>query len=142
MEELEQLRIFIEGGDMNAALTLLDELDDMNRDALIRNIKSHMVRLLQHLIKRDVEGQTPRSWETTIANALDDIYDLNHRRKSGSQIAPDDELAGVLAEAWRRVLRETSAELQQEPRDLTALVNRDELLDRALSMIISHDPRL
>jgi hypothetical protein len=35
MEELEQLRIFIEGGDMNAALTLLDELDDMNRDAPI-----------------------------------------------------------------------------------------------------------
>src|SRR5688572_17322082 len=99
MEELEQLRIFIEGGNMHAALELLDELDDMDRDALIRNIKSHMVRLLQHLIKQDVEGKSTRSWDTTIANALDDIYDLNHRRKSGSQIVPNDELADVLAEA-------------------------------------------
>ena len=140
MEELEQLRIFIEGGDMNAALTLLDELDDMNRDALIRNIKSHMVRLLQHLIKRDVEGRTTRSWETTIANTLDDIYDLNHRRKSGSQIAPDDELASVLAEAWRRALREASTDMQQETRDLAELVHRDELLSQGLSMITSHDP--
>ena len=139
MEELEQLRIFIEGGDMHAALELLDELDDMNRDALIRNIKSHMVRLLQHLIKRDVEGKTTRSWEITIANALDDIYDLNHRRKSGSQLVPNDELADVLAEARRRALREASVEMQQETRDLAVLVNRNELLSRALSMITSHD---
>jgi hypothetical protein len=140
MEELEQLRIFIEGGDLPAALELLDELDDMNRDALIRNIKSHMVRLLQHLIKRDVEGKTTRSWETTIANALDDIYDFNHRRKSGSQIIPHDELTDVLAEAWRRALRQASTEMQQETRDLETLVNRDELLTQALSMITSYDP--
>lgn len=141
MEELEQLRVFIEGGNMHAALELLDELDDMNRDALIRNIKSHMVRLLQHMIKRDVEEQTTRSWETTIANALDDIYDLNHRRKSKSQIIPDDELIEVLDEAWQRALREAAAETQQEMRDLAALVKREELLSRAFSMITSHDPR-
>jgi hypothetical protein len=140
MEELEQLRIFIESGNMHAALELLDELDDMNRDALIRNIKSHMVRLLQHLIKREVEGKSTRSWDTTIANALDDIYDLNHRRKSGSQIVPNDELADVLAEAWRRALREASTETQQETRDLAELVNRDELLSQGLSMITSYDP--
>ncbi len=140
MEELEQLRIFIEDGDVHAALALLDELDDMNRDALIRNIKSHMVRLLQHLVKRDIEGKTTRSWETTIANALDDIYDLNHRRKSGSQIVSNNELADVLAEAWRRALREASADMQQETRDLAALVNQGELLSRALSMITSYDP--
>lgn len=140
MEELEQLRIFIEGGDMHAALELLDELEDMNRDALIRNIKSHMVRLLQHLIKRHVEGKTTRSWETTIANALDDIYDLNHRRKSGSQIVPTDELADVLTEAWRRALREASEEMRQETRDLAVLVNQDDLLGRALSMIADHAP--
>jgi len=140
MEELEQLRTFIEGGDLPAALELLDELDDMNRDALIRNIKSHMVRLLQHLIKRDVEGKTTRSWETTIANVLDDIYDLNHRRKSGSQIVPNDELADVLAEACRRALREASTEMQQEIRDLEALVNQDELRSRGLSMITGYEP--
>lgn len=140
MEELEQLRLFIEGGDVHAALELLDELDDMNRDALIRNIKSHMVRLLQHLIKREVEGKTTRSWETTIANALDDIYDLNHRRKSRSQIIPRDELTDVLAETWRRALRQASTEMQQETRDLETLVNRDELLRQALSMITSYDP--
>jgi Domain of unknown function DUF29 len=140
MEELEQLRIFIEGGNMHAALELLDELDDMNRDALIRNIKSHMVRLLQHLIKQDVEGKSTRSWDTTIANALDDIYDLNHRRKSGNQIVPNDELADVLAEAWRRALREASTEMQQETRDLAEQVNRDELLSQGLAMITSYDP--
>ena len=140
MEELEQLRIFIEGGNMHAALELLDELDDMNRDALIRNIKSHMVRLLQHLIKQDVEGKSTRRWDTTIANALDDIYDLNHRRKSGNQIVPNDELADVLAEAWRRALREASTDMQQETRDLAELVNRDELLSQGLAMITSYDP--
>jgi hypothetical protein len=65
---------------------------------------------------------------------------LNHRRKSGSQIVPNDELADVLAEAWRRALREASTERQQETRDLAELVNRDELLSQGLAMITSYDP--
>jgi hypothetical protein len=41
-EELEQLRQFLETGQLDAAFSLLDEMDEMSRDDKIHKIQSYM----------------------------------------------------------------------------------------------------
>ena len=51
MEELCELRRYIEMGDTAAALALLDEMDEMSKDDKIQKIASFMRVLLVHMIK-------------------------------------------------------------------------------------------
>jgi hypothetical protein len=54
-EELANLRHHIQYGQQTEALAIVDELDDMSRKAIVRNIRSFLARLLTHLIKNQVE---------------------------------------------------------------------------------------
>ena len=60
-EELEQLRQYLETGQLDAAFGLLDEMDEMSRDDKIHKIQSYMHVLLVHLIKQTVERRTTPS---------------------------------------------------------------------------------
>jgi len=66
-EELEQLRQYLETGQLDAAFGLLDEMDEMSRDDKIHKIQSYMHVLLIHLIKQAAEHRTTPSWDRTIA---------------------------------------------------------------------------
>ena len=61
-EELEQLRQYLETGQLDAAFGLLDEMDEMSRDDKIHKIQSYMHVLLVHLIKQAAEHRTTPSW--------------------------------------------------------------------------------
>src|ERR687885_1315946 len=73
MEELWELRRYIETGDTAAALALLDEMDEMSRDDKIQKIASFMRGLLVHMIKQAVEHRTTKSWKVSIRHALRQI---------------------------------------------------------------------
>jgi pentatricopeptide repeat protein len=81
MEELWELRRYVEAGDVDAALALLDEMEEMSRDDKITRIRSYMKVLLIHLIKQAVEKRTSRSQDVSIRNALDEIVTHNKRCK-------------------------------------------------------------
>ncbi|MGF1517800.1 MAG: hypothetical protein ACFCVB_08360 [Nodosilinea sp.] len=49
------LRRSLVEGRYRDALVLVDELEGMGRQTILRNIESFLVRLLQHLIKNQVE---------------------------------------------------------------------------------------
>ena len=51
MEELAQLRQLLIAGNTMEAIALIDELEEMSKKAIIRNIESYLVLLLAHLIK-------------------------------------------------------------------------------------------
>jgi len=42
MEELWELRRYVEAGDVDAALALLDEMEEMSRDDKITQMRSYM----------------------------------------------------------------------------------------------------
>jgi hypothetical protein len=110
MEELWELRRYIEAGDVDAALALLDEMEEMSRDDKITRIRSYMKILLAHLIKRTVEKRSTRSWDVSIRNALDEITTHNKRRKAGGWYLTRDELVETLHEAYELALDRAALE--------------------------------
>ena len=60
-QELLELRSLLESGRYSEALAVVDELEDMSKQAILRNIESFLVRLMVHLIKYQVENRLTRS---------------------------------------------------------------------------------
>ena len=83
MEELLQLRTYIEQGRYADALKLIGEMEEMSKDDKINKIVSFMEILLLHLIKQAAEKRTTRSWNVSINNCLRQIARINKRRRSG-----------------------------------------------------------
>jgi hypothetical protein len=113
MEELWELRRYVEAGDVDAALALLDEMEEMSRDDKITRIRSYMKVLLTHLTKQAVEKRTSRSWDVSIRNALDEIATHNKWRKAGGRYLTHDALVRhcerrmrwlSIALPWRRLV--------------------------------------
>ena len=68
-------------------------------------IRNFMTVLLVHLIKREVEHRTIKSWEVSIRNAVREIRHTNRRRKSGTDRLSRDELREELEEAYPSAAR-------------------------------------
>jgi Domain of unknown function DUF29 len=104
MEELWELRRYVEAGDVDTALALLDEMEELSRDDKITRIRSYMKVLLTPLIKQAVEKRSSRSWDVSIRNALDEIATHNKRRKAGGWYLTRDALVETLREVYELAL--------------------------------------
>ena len=113
MDEIWELRQALEAGDMQAALTIVDEMEEMSRDDKIQKIASYMRGLLVHKIKQAVEGRSTKSWEVSIRHALRQIATVNQRRKSGGRYLNDDDLFALLAEVYESALDWSSLEAHE-----------------------------
>ena len=90
MEELVELRQLIVSGNTTEAITLIDELEEMGRKAIIRNIESYLLILLAHLIKYQAEQRITNSWLASIVNAVVRIKKLNQRDRNSYYIKASD----------------------------------------------------
>ena len=140
MEELWELRRYIETGNYEAALALLDEMEAMSRDDKITRIESFMEILLLHLIKRAVEHRTTKSWDASILNARDQILRLNKRRKAGGWYLNEHELYEALEEVYDTALRRAALEAFEgihTAEQLTAMHDRAQVLEKAWATVRS-----
>jgi hypothetical protein len=138
MEELFQLRSYIERGLYEEALTLIGEMEEMSRDDKINKIESFLDVLLLHLIKKHAEKRTTRSWEGSIRNAVDMIHRTNKRRKAGGYYLNRDELQEAVEESWNTALRRASFEVLEGRYDefeLARMVDAGKIKDEALRLI-------
>ena len=110
MEELFELRSHIEQGNYAEALNLIGEMEEMSKDDKINKIFSYAEILLIHLIKKDVEKRTTRSWDASIRNSVYRIKYVNRRRKAGGYYLTENELKGVIEDAWPTALLIASLE--------------------------------
>jgi len=139
-EELEQLRQYLETGQLDAAFGLLDEMDEMSRDDKIHKIQSYMHILLIHLIKQAAEHHTTPSWDRSIRHALFWIPRINRRRKAGGWYIAADDLREALDDVYEHALDSAAAEAlggEHTAASLGTLVDRDALLVQAYEMIIA-----
>jgi hypothetical protein len=139
-EELEQLRQYLETGQLDAAFGLLDEMDEMSRDDKIHKIQSYMHVLLIQLIQQAAEHRTTPSWDRTIRNALFWIPRINRRRKAGGWYIPADGLQEALADVYEHALDSAAAEAlggAHTAASLGALIDRERVLAQAYEMIIA-----
>ncbi|MEH2058038.1 MAG: DUF29 family protein [Nostoc sp.] len=76
-QELIDLRTFIQEGRYADALAIVDELEGMSKQAILRNIQAYLKILLIHLIKNQVEQRLTGSWANSIRNSIREIKKLN-----------------------------------------------------------------
>jgi len=138
MEELLTLKDLLLKGDIQGALVLVEELEEMSRDDKINTIRSYAVILLLHLIKQQAENRTTRSWELSIRNAVRGIQTKNKRRKAGGFYLNSEELRLAIEEAYSEAIDRASMEVEEgryETSELEQRVNQEVVINRAMTLI-------
>ena len=138
MEEILTLKELLLKGDIPGSLAVVEELEEMGRKDIIKTIRSYAIVLLIHLIKRQVEKRTTRSWDVSIRNSIREIQRENKRRKSGGYYLDHQELMETLEEAYLNAIDQASLEVSEgiyEAKELEKLANREELLNQAFQLI-------
>ncbi|MBF0225725.1 MAG: DUF29 family protein [Desulfobacterales bacterium] len=110
MEELYEIRKYIEEGNYNDALSVLGEMEEMSRDDKINKIGSFLEVLILHIIKKQAEKRSTKSWERSIFNSIQQIYSINKRRKSGGYYLSINEISNIIDEVYDRALTNASYE--------------------------------
>ncbi|BBD56518.1 DUF29 family protein [Planktothrix agardhii] len=138
MEEILTLKELLLKGDIPGSLAIVEELEEMGRKDIVKTIRSYSIVLLIHLIKRQVEKRTTRSWDVSIRNSIREIQRENKRRKAGGYYLNYEELMETLEDAYLNAIDQASLEVSEgiyEPQELEKLVNREELLNQAFQLI-------
>lgn len=139
MEELLTLKNLLLKGDIVGSLAVVEELEEMSRDDKINNIISYSIILLIHLIKQQAENRTTRSWDISIRNSIRQIQRKNKRRKAGGYYLNSEELAEALEAAYPDAIDQASLEVEEgryQPEELERFVNKQEMINRALMLIL------
>lgn len=138
MEELLELKTLLTQGNVPSALALVEEMTEMSKDDKINKISSYAKILLLHLIKRQAEKRTTRSWDLSIENAIDEIQKTNRRRKAGGTYLSSEELREALTDAYRIALAGAAAEAfegSHSSTELAKMIDYDRLISDALDLI-------
>ncbi|MFM7362933.1 MAG: hypothetical protein ACKO11_00170 [Cuspidothrix sp.] len=111
-QELIDLRNSILEQRYSDALAIVDELEGMSKQAIIRNILSFVNILLVHLIKNQIEGRLTNSWTTSIRNSIMEIQKLNLKENKKSYYINVDEWEDlILEEVIEKAIADASDEV-------------------------------
>jgi len=138
MEELLELRRYIEQERYLEALNLVEEMEEMSREDKISKIRSFAKILLLHLIKQAAENRTTRSWDISIRNAVREINYVNRRRKSKGTYLNEEGLQDALNEAYPIALDRASLEAfggLYDEKKLGKMVDQVAIIEKGLALI-------
>ncbi len=110
-QELIDLRNSILEGRYEDAFIIIDELEDMSKKSILRNIMSFLIILMIHLIKNHIEKRLTNSWIASISNYVIEIQSLNLKDNRRSYYIKQDEWNDYLEEAIERAIRPASVEV-------------------------------
>jgi len=140
MEELFELRTYLEQQRYAEALILLGAMEEMSKDDKINKIRSFIIILLLHLIKQNAAQKTTRSWDLSIYNSIKEIQWVNKRRKAGGYYLTSEELKEIIAEAYPVALKNAAKEAFEgiyEDEQLAQWVDRLNIEQKALELIMA-----
>ncbi len=138
MDELLELRNYIEQQRYPEALNLLAELEEMSRDDKINKIYSFTEILLLHLVKQTAEKRTTRSWDLSIQNAICQIWRSNQRHKSKKYYLDNEELHEIVTKSYPNALKYAALEAfggVYETKQLAQMVDRATIEQQAMTLI-------
>ena len=131
VQELIELRQSIVEGRYQDALEIVDELEGMGKQAILRNIESFLVRLIIHLIKNQIEKRLTNSWAASISDSIVQIKKLNLKDNKKSYYIKQNNWHEYFEEAIALAIRPASIEILSgslKPAQISAQINRDELI--------------
>ncbi|MEH2281409.1 MAG: DUF29 family protein [Nostoc sp.] len=110
-EELIDLRTCIQEGRYADALAIVDELEGMSKQAILRNIQAYLRILLIHLIKNQLEQCLTNSWVASIRNSLIEIKKLNLKDNKKSYYINLNEWDTYIEDEIEVAVRDASVEV-------------------------------
>ena len=138
MDELLELRKYVEQHQYTEALGLIAEMEEMSHHDKVNKIYSFARILLIHLIKQMAEKRTTRSWDISIKNAVQQIRRTNQHRKSAGSYLSQAELVEIINEAYDSALSYASLEAFggiYDETQLGNLVDQKEIQQKALILL-------
>jgi hypothetical protein len=138
VQELIDLKQSIVEGRYQDALNIVDELEGMGKQAILRNIESYLIRLLIHLVKNQVEKRLTNSWAASITDSIRQIKKLNLKDNQKSYYLKQDEWLEYLEEAIEVAILEASIEVGggiYTPIQLEEIVNQEQIVEIASFLI-------
>lgn len=139
MDELLELRGYVEQGDSKNALVLIEAMEEMSREDKINKIYSFARILLIHLIKQHAEKRTTRSWDLSVRNATRQIGRVNARRKANGTYLSEAELKITLEEAYQPALEYAAIEAFEglyKDDELAQMIDAKLIVEQALKLIL------
>ncbi len=131
-QELIDLRNNILQGRYAEALEIVDELEGMSKQAILRNIQSYLKILLIHLIKNQVEQRLTASWVASIRNAIREIKKINLKDNKKSYYVNEYEWTNLIEEeVIEDAIVDASFEVMNckySRSQLAAILDKDEIL--------------
>jgi len=138
-QELIALRNSILEGRYTDALAIVDELDGMSKQAILRQIQSFLNVLLIHLIKNQVEQRLTGSWVNSIRNAIREIKKANIKDNKTSyyinceewdNLLEEEVIEDAIAEAAEEVLNGVYTQFQ-----LAEMIDRNVIIQTAVRLL-------
>ncbi|MFW9259116.1 DUF29 family protein [Nostoc sp. CALU 546] len=138
-QELIDLKNSILEGRYADALVIVDELEGMSKQAILRNIESYLNILLIHLIKNQIEQRLTGSWVNSIRNSIKQIKKLNIKDNKNSYYINQDEWEMlILEEVIEDAIADASLEVlngNYTRSQLSAILDRNQILTTANEFI-------
>lgn len=110
-QELSDLKTCLLEGRYDEALVIVDELEGMSKQDILRKIESFLVRLLIHLIKNQLEQRLTNSWAASIRGSLVEIKKLNLKDNKTSFYVMEKDWLLMLEEVFEIAIRDASLEV-------------------------------
>ena len=133
-QELIDLRNSILEQRYTDALAIVDELEGMSKQAILRNIQAFLRILLIHLIKNQIEQRLTNSWVASIRNSLIEIKKVNLKENKKSYYINQDEWDNWLEDEIELAIADASLEVLggiYNEFQLAEMVNRAEVISIA-----------
>ncbi|MCP2731932.1 DUF29 family protein [Limnofasciculus baicalensis] len=137
-QELIDLRASILEGRYGDALAIVDELEGMSKQAVLRNIESFIDRILIHLIKNQIEQRLTNSWAASIRDSVREIYKLNLKENKKSYYINSDEWEEVIEDEIEAAIATASVEVADgayTPCQLLEMVDRSQIIENTQSLL-------
>ncbi|MEH1860513.1 MAG: DUF29 family protein [Nostoc sp.] len=137
-QELIDLRTCIQEGRYADALVIVDELEGMSKQAILRNIQAYLRILLIHLIKNQLEQLLTGSWAASIRNSLIEIKKLNLKDNKKSSYINFNEWDTYIEDEIEVAVRDASVEVlngMYNEFQLTEIVDRNQIIHTALKFL-------
>jgi len=139
VEELLELKQLLQRGEVGEALLLVEDLEEMGKKGIARNVRSYAKVLLLHLLKQQLEQRTTKSWSASIRNSVREIRDINARPKGKGFYLTDEDLKELIDSAWDSAVDQAAIEAAEgiyNFRQIQQMVSRDELVQQAFLLIV------
>jgi hypothetical protein len=131
----KEIKFSLQEGDMEDALEGLDELIDSMSKIAIREMRSHLLIIMIHILKWKYQPQTRSwSWKISISNARDEIEEVQEETPSVTKKTIETEWDKVFTKAVRQSADEMKLDDKEKRKYNPEILTWKEVFEKEYSL--------